>query len=84
MGKGITLTTVVIVGVLAFWAGTKTQNDPNSLPTFGKTGLPSNCRALVQMAVDGWKNKVYTASESFASLERNCGAYGQLWGPPAE
>lgn len=80
MSKGFSIFTLLLVAGLAFWLGTRTQHDPNDLPTFGKTGLPTNCRSLVQMAVDGWKNKVYSASEAMASLERNCGADGQLWG----
>ena len=55
--------------------------DPNSKPTYGEsTGLPSNCRAYVQVAVDSYRNKQYTADETMAGLERNCGANGHLWG----
>lgn len=55
--------------------------DPNSKPTYGKgLGLPSNCRAYVQTVIDGYRSRQYSAEDSFAGLERNCGAYGQLWG----
>lgn len=54
--------------------------DPNSKPTYGESlGLPSNCRAYVQVAVDGYRSKTYTAEETMAGLERNCGVRGQLW-----
>jgi len=55
------------------------QSDPNALPTYGKTGLPSNCRAYVQVVIDGYRSKQYTADESFNALERNCGLYGYSW-----
>jgi hypothetical protein len=55
--------------------------DPNSKPTYGEsTGLALNCRAYVQVAVDGYRNKEYTADGTMAGLERNCGANGHLWG----
>lgn len=55
--------------------------DPNAKPTYGEsTGLPSNCRAYVQVAVDGYRSKQFTAEETMAGLERNCGASGHLWG----
>lgn len=54
--------------------------DPNSKPTYGESsGLPSNCRAYVQVAVDAYRNKEYTADETMAGLERNCGVNGHLW-----
>ncbi len=55
--------------------------DPNSEPVYGEsTGLPSNCRAYVQVAVNAYRNKEYTADETMVGLERNCGANGHLWG----
>lgn len=54
--------------------------DPNSKPIYGKeSGLPVNCRAYVQVAIDGYKNKQYTADATMAGLERNCGLYGSSW-----
>jgi hypothetical protein len=54
--------------------------DTNDKPLYGKeTGLPSNCRAYVQVAVDSYRQKQYTAEEVMAGLERNCGAAGALW-----
>jgi hypothetical protein len=54
--------------------------DPNSKPTYGDTGLPKNCRAIVQANIDGYRSKRYAADEVMASLERNCGANGYSWG----
>lgn len=54
--------------------------DPNAAPAFGKeSGLPSNCRAFVQYAVDSYRRGEYAADPTFSALERNCGAHGNLW-----
>lgn len=57
------------------------QADYNAKPQYGETGLPKNCRAYVQMVIDGYRSKQYTAEESFAGLERNCGIHGSSWAP---
>jgi len=54
--------------------------DPNSEPKYGETGLPKNCRAYVQVAIDGFRNGTYTATQSMDGLERNCGKSGISWG----
>lgn len=55
--------------------------DSNTRPEFGKeTGLPANCRAYVQFAIDEFRARKYTAEETTIGLERNCGAAGALWG----
>ena len=52
----------------------------NTHPTYGEsTGLPKNCRAIVQTNIDAYRSKQYTADEVMASLERNCGANGYAW-----
>ena len=54
--------------------------DDNSKPIYGKeTGLPVNCRAYVQIVIDGYKSKKYSADDSFVGLERNCGINGAAW-----
>ena len=56
------------------------SGDDNDKPVYGDgTGLPVNCRAYVQVAVDAYRNKRYTAEETMAGLERNCGANGGIW-----
>jgi hypothetical protein len=54
--------------------------DPNAKAEYGDSGLPKNCRAYVQTAIDGYKAKRYTADEAMAGLERNCGGHGSSWG----
>jgi hypothetical protein len=54
--------------------------DPNAKPIYGEeTGLPKNCRAIVQQNIDAYRAKEYKIDEIMASLERNCGANGQSW-----
>lgn len=55
-------------------------SDDNDKAVYGEsTGLPVNCRAYVQLAVDAYRDKQYTAEEAMAGLERNCGANGSIW-----
>lgn len=68
---------VLLVGLLA---GCK-LGDPNARAEYGESsGLPKNCRAIVQANVDGYRSGKYTADEVVSSLERNCGANGHSWG----
>lgn len=54
-------------------------NQQNSKPTYGETGLPKNCRAIVQASIDSWKKGEYPVDQIMDSLERNCGANGHSW-----
>lgn len=73
--KFLLLTTLVVVNLSGCGIG-----DPNSEPKFGADyGLPANCRAFVQYAIDSYREKKYTADQTFNSLERNCGIAGALW-----
>jgi len=54
--------------------------DPNAAPRYGQSGLPENCRAYVQYAIDAWRAGEYSAEDTFAGLERNCGHSGHAWG----
>ncbi len=54
--------------------------DPNTKPIYGDSGLPKNCRAYVQVAIDDYRTKKYSADEVMNGLERNCGVNGQSWG----
>lgn len=75
--------TTLVAAALACCALTACDRlDPNSKPVYGESGLPANCRAYVQAAVDAYRMKQYTADETFFGLERNCGLYGQAWGRP--
>lgn len=70
---------VAAISACLIVAGCGGQVDPNAIPTYGKTGLPSNRRAYVQVVIDGYRSKQYTADESFNALERNCGINGYSW-----
>ncbi|MCR5865217.1 hypothetical protein [Aquincola sp. J276] len=66
---------------IAFAAGwLLSGGDPNDRPRLGDTGLPKNCRAIVQANVDAYRAKTYPPDAIMASLERNCGAGGYSWG----
>lgn len=55
-------------------------DDDNAKPIYGKeSGLAVNCRAYVQVVINGYKSKQYSADDSFAGLERNCGINGSAW-----
>lgn len=64
-------------GVAVGWAAA--PGNPNKEATYGKSGLPKNCRALVQANIDGLRSRAYTVEEALASLERNCGRHGYNW-----
>lgn len=71
---------VVCVVAAAFLAGCVAE-DPNAKPTFGEeSGLPKNCRAIVQSNIDSYRSGGSTAEDAMNSLERNCGTYGYSWG----
>lgn len=56
------------------------NEDLNSKPVYGKeSGLPANCRAYIQVAVNQWRNGVYDSKVSMDAIERNCGENGSLW-----
>ena len=62
---------------------------PNAKPTYGDTGLPKNCRAIIQANIDEYKRirkthedyeiQMLDIDDVFNSIERNCGAYGYSW-----
>lgn len=54
-------------------------SDPNAKPTYGDTGLPKNCRAIVQNAINEWRKGNYSTEDTMGSLERNCGENGYSW-----
>jgi len=57
-----------------------TNSDPNSKPVYGKEyGLPANCRAYVQVAINDWRNGKYDTNTTMNAIERNCGENGSLW-----
>lgn len=65
--------------VLSACQGPDAGKRSNDKPRVNNGGVPTNCRALVQSAVDGYRSGKYSVADTMASLERNCGAVGQLW-----
>lgn len=56
------------------------NSDPNSKPVYGKEyGLPANCRAYIQVAVNDWRRGKYDTETTMDAIERNCGENGSLW-----
>ena len=54
--------------------------DPNSKPIYGdELGLPANCRAYIQVAVNEWRKGAYDTKTTMSAIERNCGENGTLW-----
>lgn len=54
--------------------------DPNAVPTYGKTGLPKNCRAIITANMDSYRLGSFGAAEALEAIDRNCGASGYSWG----
>lgn len=55
------------------------SKDSNSAPTYGPTGLPKNCRAIIQANIDGVNAGQFPAEDALNSISRNCGRYGYGW-----
>jgi hypothetical protein len=67
------------VAVLAYQVG-HTQGKGNRAPRYGDgSGLPANCRALIQANIDGARAGRFSHEEALRSIERNCGVAGSLW-----
>lgn len=54
-------------------------NDPNGHPTYGDSGRPKNCRAVIQANLDSVRNHEFSASDALDSIGRNCGLHGYAW-----
>lgn len=77
----------VILSLVALTACS--SEDYNSKPLYGDSGLPKNCRAIVQANIDMYKQVAYSdssyeqklraADDAMQSLERNCGSHGKSW-----
>lgn len=75
--KVIPILMALFVFLLAGCMDNSRKND--KLRYANDSGLPTNCRALIKANIDGVKSGQYTASESLASIDRNCGENGRLW-----
>lgn len=70
---------ILILLIISFYIG-KSNGDPNDSMVYGDTGLPKNCRAIIDANVKGWYDGIYSPSEALGSIDRNCGANGYSWG----
>ena len=68
------------VAIVAFACGWVIKPDGNASLSYGDTGQPKNCRAIIKDNVDQYKAKKYSSDDIIASIERNCGANGHSWG----
>jgi hypothetical protein len=73
-------TTGAAMFAIGFFAAWFFVGDTNTAPTYGQTGLPKNCRAIVASNLDGWRNRTFTAEGALDSIDRNCGMFGYSWG----
>lgn len=71
--------TVLALLLGLFVSGCGKLGDPNAEPTYGKTGLPKNCKAIIQENVRAWRAREYSADETMESIDRNCGPNGRSW-----
>lgn len=66
-----------IVFAVAYWGS---LFDDNKEAKYGEEfGLPVNCRAYVQVSIDGFRSGEFDANSVMNGLERNCGANGAAW-----
>ena len=73
---------IILIGLLligVFYFG-KANGDPNKTITYGNTGYPRNCRAIIDANIKGWQLGSYSAEDVLSSINRNCGATGYSWG----
>lgn len=63
-------------------------NKPNSEPTYGETGLPKNCRAIIKANIEEYKKVrryadyeliILETDDIMDSINRNCGENGYSW-----
>ena len=65
---------------IAFLLSSCGFSDDNDIAVYSKdSGLPVNCRAYVQFAINEYRAGKYSANDTFSALERNCGANGWSW-----
>jgi hypothetical protein len=68
----------LVLGIVIGWVAAPGNSNAEGA-TYGPTGLPRNCRAIVQKNVDGLRAGQWSIEEVLASLERNCGLHGHAW-----
>jgi hypothetical protein len=53
--------------------------EDHSKLTYGKSGLPRSCRAIIKTNVDGVKQGKFSKGDALDSIDRNCGEFGLSW-----
>ncbi len=84
-GPTVSRRMAVLLIIAAFVAGWVAHRDPNATLTYNEFGDPKNCRAIIQMNLDGWRGPGWhghrwTAEDALDHIERNCGRAGYSWG----
>lgn len=78
--KDLFKTIIIICVIWGIYCLGKANGDPNQKMIYGETGLPRNCRAIIDANIKGWQQGTYTANDALTSIDRNCGAIGYSWG----
>ena len=61
---------------LSFFLGWFYADKKEFEATYGETGLPKNCIAIVQEAANKFRAGQISPVDAMNSIERNCGKYG--------
>lgn len=61
---------------VSFAAGYAVADKKEVDPTYGPTGLPKNCIAIVQENVDMFRKGRANPIDTIDAIERHCGKYG--------
>lgn len=69
---------VIIAAVISYLAGYH-FGIGNQVVSYGETGFPKNCRALITENISGFSSGTYSAEEALYSIDRNCGPNGLIW-----
>lgn len=69
---------ILIVALVVFGVWVKTGDKPNSKPTYGDTGLPKNCRAIIKTIVDEYQ-QINAENTEFFIKNADENHYDDLW-----
>jgi len=69
---------IVLSAALIFFMGYEGGKGNQTL-TYGDTGFPKNCRAIVAENINGYRYGEFSAEDALSSINRNCGEFGYSW-----
>jgi hypothetical protein len=52
----------------------------NLSPTYGDSGAPKNCRAIIKENINAWRLRQISPEGALNSIDRNCDENGYFWG----